>query len=130
MYDMREELEIMQGKKKDHRVGLVVDGYYVTRGRWGSSWNAHAVYGSSMASSPEIRRPRTELSTVRQARIDGLHPYQRQSHRVRFDLLERRPLQTTSVFVVQIDTALFAYEPVLKAIEDIKDMPLRADFLG
>ena len=34
------------------------------------------------------------------------------------------------VFVVQIDTALFAYEPVLEAIEDIKDMPLRADFLG
>ena len=55
---MREELEIMQGKKKDHRVGLVVDGYCVTRGRRGSSWNAHAVYGSSMASSPEIRRPR------------------------------------------------------------------------
>ena len=34
------------------------------------------------------------------------------------------------VFVVQIDTALFAYEPVLEAIEDIKDLPLRADFLG
>ena len=34
------------------------------------------------------------------------------------------------VFIVQIDTALFAYEPVLEAIEDIKDMLLRADFLG
>ena len=40
----------------------------------------------------------TELSMVRQARMDGLHLYQRQSHRVRFDLLERRPLQTASRF--------------------------------
>ena len=40
----------------------------------------------------------TELSTVRQARINGLHPYQRQSHRVRFNPLGRRTLQIASRF--------------------------------
>ena len=31
--------------------------------------------------------------------------------------------------MVQIDTALFAYEPVLKAIQDIKDMPLADELI-
>ena len=31
--------------------------------------------------------------------------------------------------MVQIDTALFAYEPVLKAIQDIKDVPLAEELL-
>jgi hypothetical protein len=34
-----------------------------------------------------------------------------------------------NVKMVQIDTALFAYEPVLKAIQDIKDLPLAEELL-
>ena len=38
VYDLKEELEIIQGKKKGHQVGLVADGYCVTwdhRVKWG-----------------------------------------------------------------------------------------------
>jgi hypothetical protein len=39
-------------------------------------------------------------------------------------------LKTASnVKMVQIDTALFAYEPVLKAIQDVKDVPLAEELL-
>jgi hypothetical protein len=34
-----------------------------------------------------------------------------------------------NVKLVQIDTALFAYEPVLKAIQEIKDVPLAQELL-
>jgi len=41
----------------------------------------------------------------------------------------RRLKTATNVKMVQIDTALFAYEPVLKAIQDIKDLPLAQELL-
>ena len=145
---MREELEIMQGKKKDHRVGLVVDGYCVTRGRRGSSWNVHAVYGSSMASSPGIRRPRyrtidgspstdgwlASLSTTKSSgslRSIGTKtspnslPFSLSSWKEKPAPSMSHPIQNRKQRkMVQIDTSLFAYEPVLKAIQDIKNMPL------
>ena len=70
------------------------------------------------------------LSTVRETRVDGLHPHQRQSHRVRFHLHVLTRLKTASnAKMVRIDTALVAYEPVLKATQDIKDVPLAEELL-
>ena len=164
VYDMREELEIVQGKKKGHRMGLVVDGLKLL---------------NLYCGTPDRRlKWAIQLECARDLWIfDGVKPKDRkttlQNHR-RFAkhgsmaciLINDKPIgfasihrdedllsQKLPVFVVQlegeastvnvltrlktarnvkmvqIDTALFAYEPVLKAIQDIKDVPLAEELI-
>jgi len=164
VYDMREELEVVQGKKKGHRMGLVVQGL--------------KLLGMSCGTPDRRVKWAIQLECTSDLWIfDGVKPKERkavlQNHR-RFakhgsmtcilindkvigfgsiyrdeDLLSEQPpvfmvqlegeastvnvltrLKTASnVKIVQIDTALFAYEPVLKAIQGIKDVPLAEELL-
>jgi hypothetical protein len=86
VYDMREELEIVQGKKKGHRMGLMVQGLKLLDLYCGNSDPPSKVgYPVGMherfvdlrrcqAQGPKGRV--TEPPTFCEARVDGLHPYQ------------------------------------------------------
>ena len=166
VHDMREELEIAQGKKKGHRMGLVVYGLKLLdlycgtqerRVKWGIQLEcAHDLRifdrvkltpGDRKAALQNNRRFAKHGSMaciLINDKVIGFGSIHRDE-----DLLSQRPpvfvvqlegeastinvltrLKTANnVKMVQIDTALFAYEPVLKAIQNIKDVPLAEELL-
>lgn len=164
VHDMREELEIAQGKKKGHRMGLVVDGLKLLdvycgtperRVKWGiqlecardlwifdgvkpkdrkttlQNHRRFAKHGS-MACILINDRPIGFASIYRDedllSKLPPVFVVQLEGEAGTVNILTR--LKTArSVKMVQIDTALFAYEPVLKAIQDIKDLPLSDELL-
>jgi len=164
VYDMREELEIVQGKKKGHRMGLVVDGLKLLdlycgdpgrRLKWGIQLEcAHDLWIFNGV------KPKERKATLQNHRRFAKHgsmacilindkPIGFASIYRDEDLLSKKPpvfvvqlegeagtvnvltrLKTArNVKMVQIDTALFAYEPVLKAIQGIKDLPLAEELV-
>ena len=164
VYDMREELEIAQGKKKGHRMGLVVDGlklldlYCGTQDRrvkWGIQlecthdlWIFDGVKPKDRKTALQNHRRFAKHGSMASILINdkviGFASIYRDE-----DLLSKKPpvfvvqlegeastvnvltrLKTArNVKMVQIDTALFAYEPVLKAIQDINGVPLAEELL-
>ena len=164
VYDMREELEIVQGKKKGHRMGLVVDGLKLLdvycgtpdrRVKWGIQlectrdlWVFEDVKPKDRKAALQNHRRFAKHGSMACILINDKVIGFASIHRDE-DLLSKQPpifvvqvegaastvnvltrLKTASnVKMVQIDTALFAYEPVLKAIQDIKDVPLAEELL-
>jgi len=164
VYDMREELEIVQGKKKGHRMGLVVDGlklldvYLGTpdrRVKWGIQlectrdlWIFNGVKPKDRKTTLQDHRRFAKHGSMAciliNDKVIGFASIYRDE-----DLLSKKPpvfvvqlegeastisvltrLKTANnVKMVQIDTALFAYEPVLKAIQDIKGLPLAEELV-
>ena len=164
VYDMREELEIAQGKKKGHRMGLVVDGLKLLdvycgtpdrRVKWGIQleckrdlWVFDGVKPKDRKAALQNHRRFAKHGSMAciliNDKVIGFASIYRDE-----DLLSKKPpvfvvqlegeastinvltrLKTANnVKMVQIDTALFAYEPVLKAIQDIKDMPLADELI-
>ena len=165
VYDMREELEIVQGKKKGHRMGLVVEGLKLLDVYCGTGPDRRVKWGVQLECARDLwifdgvkpKDRKTELQTHRRFakhgsmacilindKVIGFGSIYRDE-----DLLSQKPpvfviqlegqastinvltrLKTASnVKLVQIDTALFAYEPVLKAIQEIKDVPLAQELL-
>ena len=164
VYDMREELEIVQGKKKGHRMGLMVhglklvDSYCGTPARqvkWGIQLECSKDLPIFEGVKPKDRK--TALQNQRRFakhgsmacilindKVIGFGSIYRDE-----DLLSQKPpvfvvqlegkastinvltrLKTAdNVKMVQIDTALFAYEPVLRAIQEINDVPLAEELL-
>jgi hypothetical protein len=164
VHDMREELEIVQGKKKGHSMGLAVDGLKLVdvycgtpdrKVRWGIQLQCKSDLWIFKGVKPEDRK--AALLNHRQfakhgsmacilinGEVIGFVSIHRDE-----DLLSKKPpifavqveggantiniltkLKTaTSVKMVQINTALFAFEPVLKAIQDIRDVPLSEELL-
>jgi len=164
VYDMREELEIVQGKKKGHRMGLVIDGLKLLdvycgtpdrRVKWGIQ--LECAHDLSIFDGVKPKDRKAALQNHRRFakhgsmscilindKVIGFASIYRDE-----DLLSSKPpvfvvqlegeastvnvltrLKTASnVKMVQIDTALFAYEPVLKAIQDIKDVPLAEELV-
>ena len=164
VYDMREELEIVQGKKKGHRMGLAVSGLKLLdmycgtparRVKWGIQLECTQDLWIFEGVKPKDRK--AELQNHRRFakhgsmacilindKVIGFGSISRDE-----DLLSKKPpifviqlegeastvnvltrLKTASnVKMVQIDTALFAYEPVLKAIQDINNIPLAEELL-
>ena len=159
VYDMREELEIAQGKKKGHRMGLVVDGLRLLDVYCGTP-DRRVKWGIQLECTRDLWifddvKPKDRKTTLQNHRRFAKHgsmacilindkPIGFASILRDEDLLSQKPpvfvvqlegeagtvnvltrLKTASnVKMVQIDTALFAYEPVLKAIQGIKDLPL------
>ena len=164
VYDMREELEIMQGKKKGHRMGLEVDGLKVLNLYCGTP-DRRVKWGIQLECARDLPifkgvKPKERKATLQNHRRFAKHgsmaciiindkPIGFASIYRDEDLLSKTPpifvvqlegeastvnvltrLKTArNVKMVQIDTALFAYEPVLKAIQDIKDVPLAEELL-
>jgi hypothetical protein len=164
VYDMRDELEIIQGKKKGHRMGLMVQGlqlldlYYGTpdrRVKWAIQlqctddlWIFEGVKPKDRKIALQNHRRFAKHGSMTCILINDEVIGFGSIHRDE-DLLSKQPpvfivhlageantvnvltrLKTAkNVKMVQIDTALFAYEPVLKAIQDIKDLPLAEELL-
>jgi len=164
VYDMREELEIVQGKKKGHRMGLVVDGLKLLNLYCGTP-DRRVKWGIQLECARDLWifdgvKPKERKTTLQAHRRFAKHgsmacilindkPIGFASIFRDEDLLSQKPpvfvvqleggastinvltrLKTArNVKMVQIDTALFAYEPVLKAIQDIKDVPLAEELL-
>ena len=164
VYDMREELEIMQGKKKGHRMGLIVQGLKLLDLYCGTpdrrvKWSIELECTSDLWIFDGVK-PKDRKATLQNHRRFAKHgsmvcilindkPIGFGSIYRDEDLLSKKPpvfivqlegeastvnvltrLKTASnVKMVQIDTALFAYEPVLKAIQGIKDVPLAEELL-
>ena len=171
VHDMREELEIVQGKKKGHGMGLMVDGLKLVDlycgtipdggttpdrpVKWGIQlkcsrdlWIFHKIRPKDRKDALKVHRRFAKHGSMACILIDdkviGFGSIYRDE-----DLLSQKPpifvvqlegeastvnvltrLKTASdVKMVQINTALFAYEPVLKAIQGIKDVPLAAELL-
>jgi len=164
VYDMREELEIMQGKKKGHRMGLMVQGLKLLdlycgtpdrRVKWAillecnsDLWVFDGVKPKDRKAALQNHRRFAKHGSMVCILIDdkpiGFGSIYRDE-----DLLSNQPpvftvqlegeastvnvltrLKTAiNVKMVQINTALFAYEPVLKAIQNIKDVPLAEELL-
>ena len=164
VYDMREELEIMQGRKKGHRMGLMVQGLKLLdlycgtpdrRVKWGIQLECTSDLWIFGGVKPKDRK--TALQNHRRFakhgsmacilindKVIGFGSLYRDE-----DLLSKQPpvfivqlegeastvnvltrLKTASnIKMVQIDTALFAYEPVLKAIQAIKDVSLAEELI-
>ena len=164
VYDMREELEILQGKKKGHRMGMVVEGLKLLDVYCGTS-DRRVKWGIQLGCTRDLpifkdvktKDRKAELQTRRRFakhgsmacilindKVIGFASIHRDE-----DLLSKQPpvfvvqlegeastinvltqLKTANnVKMVQIDTAIFAYEPVLKAIQHIKDVPLAEELL-
>ena len=164
VYDMREELEIVQGKKKGHRMGLMVDGLKLLnlycgtpdrRVKWGIQlecardlWifdgvkpkdrkaalqnNRRFAKHGSMACILINDKPIGFASIYRDEDLLSqklpVFVVQLEGEASTVNVLTRLK-SARNVKMVQIDTALFAYEPVLKAIQDIKDVPLAEELL-
>jgi len=162
--DMREELDIVQGKKKGHRMGLVVDGLKLLdvycgtpdrRVRWGIQlectrdlWVFEGVKPKDRKAALQDHRRFAKHGSMACILINDKVLGFASIHRDE-DLLSKQPpvfvvqlegeastvnvltrLKTASnVKMVQIDTALFAYEPVLKVMQGIKDVPLAEELL-
>jgi hypothetical protein len=164
VYDMREELEIVQGKKKGHRMGLVVGGLKLLdlycgtpdrRVKWGIQLEcAHDLWvfdgvkpkdrKTALQNHRRFAKHGSMACILINDKVIGFASIYRDE-----DLLSKSPpvfvvqlegqastlnvltrLKTANnVKMVQIDTAIFAYEPVLKAIQDIKDVPLAEELL-
>ena len=165
VHDMREELEIVQGKKKGHRMGLVVDGlkaldvYCGTperRVKWGIQLECTRDLWIFNGVNPNQRKAALQKNHRRFAKHGSMACILINDKVIGFasiyrdeDLLSKKPpvfvvqlegeastvnvltrLKTASnVKMVQIDTALFAYEPVLKAIQNTKDLPLAEELV-
>jgi len=162
--DMREELEIVQGKKKGHRMGLMVQGLKLLdlfcgtpdrRVKWGIQlectsdlWIFHGVKPkdrkATLQNHHRFAKHGSMACIITNDKVIGFGSIYRDE-----DLLSKqRPVFVVQlegevstlkvltqlkiagdVKMVQIDTALFAYQPVLKAIQDIKDVPLADELL-
>jgi len=163
VYEIREELEVVRGKK-DHRAGFAVDGlkllgvYCGTPGyrvKWGIQlgctrdlWIFKGVIFKNRRTALQNHRwfakHGTLVCILVGSEVIGFASIYRDE-----DLLSKQPpiftvqlegeastvgvltrLKTASnVKMVQINTALFAYEPVLKAIQDTKFVPLAEELL-
>ena len=165
VHDMREELEIVQGKKKGHRMGLMVDGLRLVDLYCGTTPDRPVKWGIQLECSRDLRifdrvGPKDRKAALQNHRRFAKHGSMSciliNDKAIGFgsiyrdeDLLSKKlpifviqlegnastvnvltQLKTASnVKMVQIDTALFAYEPVLKAIQNIKDVPLAEELL-
>jgi len=164
VHDMREELDIVQGRKKGHRMGLVVDGLKLLdvycgtperRVKWGIQlecahdlWIFEGVKPQDRKAALQDHRRFAKHGSMTCILINDKVIGFASIHRDE-DLLSEQPpifvvqlegetstvnvltrLKTASnVKMVQINTALFAYEPVLKAIQEVKDLPLAEELL-
>ena len=164
VHDMREELDIVQGKKKGHQMGLVVDGLKLLdvycgtperRVKWGIQlecthdlWIFDGVKPKDRKAALQDHRRFAKHGSMTCILINDKVIGFASIHRDE-DLLSEQPpvfvvqlegetstvnvltrLKTASnVKMVQINTALFAYEPVLKAIQDVKEVPLAEELL-
>ena len=164
VHEMREELEVAQGKKKGHKMGLVAGGLKLLDLYCGTP--AHRVkWGIQLECSHDLWifdgvKPKDRKTALQNHRRFAKHGSMAcilindevvgfaSIHRDE-DLLSKNPpifvvqlggeASTVSVLtrlktaknvkMVQIDTALFAYEPVLKAIQEIRDVPLAEELL-
>ena len=164
IYDMKEELEIVQGKKKGHKMGLMVDGLKLVDSYCGTA-DRKVKWGIQLECSKDLPffngvKPKDRKTTLQHQRRFAKHGSTAcilaDNEVLGFvtiyrdeDLLSKKPpvfvvqlegevstvktltrLKTAkNVKLVQIDTAVFAYEPVLKAIQDLKDVPLAEELL-
>lgn len=164
VYDMREDLEIVQGKKKGHQMGLIVErleilglhcGTRDRRVKWAIMLSCTSDLKIFEGVKPKDRKAMLQ-SHRRFARHGSMACIIINDNVIGFgsiyrdeDLLSKKPpvfivqlegeASTVNVLtrlknggdvkMVQIDTALFAYEPVLRAIQDIKDVPLAEELL-
>jgi hypothetical protein len=164
VYDMREELEIVQGKKKGYRMGLVADGLKLLdvycgtperRVKWGIQlectrdlWIFDGIKPkdrkAALQNHPQFAKHGSVSCILINDKVIGFASIYRDE-----DLLSKKPpvfvvqlegeagtanvltrLKTTSnVKMAQIDTELFAYKPVLKAMQDIKVVPLAEELV-
>ena len=164
VHEMREELEVVQGKKKGRQMGLVAGGLKLLdlycgtperRVKWGIQlecshdlWIFEGVKPKDRKTALQNHRRFAKHGSMACILINDEVVGFASIHRDE-DLLSKKPpifvvqlggeastvnvltrLKTAkNVKMVQIDTALFAYEPVLKAIQDINDVPLAEELL-
>ena len=162
VYDMREELEALQGKKKKSRV-VAVNGLRLSDVFCGTDrrikWAIQLECTQDLWVFDGVK-PKDRLATLQKNRrfakhgslvcilindeVIGFGTIHRDE-----DLLSKKlpvfivqlegkantlnvltGLKTaTKVKMLQVDTAIFAYEPVLKAIQDIREVPLAEEIL-
>ena len=162
VYDMREELEALQGKKKSRRVGTI-DGLKLSgvfcgtdrRVRWGIElectqdlWVFDGVKDKDRKAALQKNRRFAKHGSLVCILINDKVVGFGSIHRDEDLLSKKLPVfvvqlegkantinvltglkTVTKVKMLQVDTAVFAYEPVLKAIQDIREVPLAEELL-
>lgn len=162
--EMREELQIIFGKKKGKHRGLIVDGFTVLdivcgvprkRQPWGMRLQANTDLRQLFNCKPKDRKAYLvnnrnifKHQSLTCLVLDGEIIAFPTIHRDVDELADKLPIVTLqftgktstakallrlktakSVRLVQIDTAVFAFEPVLRGLRELKDMPLVDELL-
>lgn len=164
LVEMRDELQIIFGKKKGKHRGLIVDGFTVLDVDCGDPRKRHP-WGMRLQATTDLRHLFHCKPKGRKAYLDdNRNVFKHQSltclvldgeivafptiHRDVEQLADKLPVVTlqftgktsttkallklkaaNSVRLVQIDTAVFAFEPVLRGLQELKDMPLVDELL-
>lgn len=162
--EMRDELQIVLGKKKGKHRGLIIDGFTVLdivcgdprkRHPWGMRLQATTDLRHLFHCKPKDRKAYLDKNRnvfkhqaltclVLDGEIVAFPTLDRDVHQ----LADKLPIVTLqfvgktstakallrlktakSVRLVQIDTAVFAFEPVLRGLQELKDMPLVDELL-
>lgn len=162
--EMRDELQIIFGKKKGKHRGLIVDGFTVLDVVCGDVRKRHP-WRMRLQATTDLRhlfhcQPRDREAYLKKNRnifkhqsltclvLDGEIAAFPSIVRIPEELAEKLPIVTIefsgknstvkallrlktarSVKLVQIDTAVFAFEHVLRGLQELKDMPLVDELL-
>ena len=164
LVEMRDELQIVFGKKKGKHRGLITDGFTILdvvcgdprkRRPWGMRLQATTNLQHLFHCKPKDRQVYLKNNhnvfkhqSLTCLVLDGEIAAFPTIHRDVPDLADKLPVVTLqftgktsttkallklktakSVKLVQIDTAVFAFEPVLRGLQKLKDMPLVDEIL-
>ncbi|KAJ7791646.1 P-loop containing nucleoside triphosphate hydrolase protein [Mycena olivaceomarginata] len=156
LYEMKDELQIAFGKKKGHHRGLVVEGFTlldeIHHGtddracRWGIALKAehdlsflrkdnrnllkHQAYTCLIVDNEVVAFPTIHRDEARLAEKSPVIILQFEGEASTTKaLLKLRKRNRPLIKLIQIDTAIFSYQPILTALQEMRGMPLSNELL-